>query len=89
LLPFVSDARGEDWPQWRGPDRYGAWHETGVMEAFPSAGLTVAWRALLGSGWSSSVVAAGRVFVTAATWRAAGSRGAVHAAGGQLPFRAI
>src|SRR5262245_60669124 len=53
-----------DWPQWRGPNRDGVWEETGVLEKFPSAGVSVVWRVPVGRGWSSPVVAQGRVFVT-------------------------
>jgi len=57
-------ARAEDWPQWRGPNRNGAWTESGVLEAFPAEGLKIRWRAPVGLGWSSPVVSQGRVFVT-------------------------
>jgi outer membrane protein assembly factor BamB len=62
LLPL--SIRADDWPQWRGPNRDGVWHETGIMEMFPTNGLKVAWRAAVGRGWSSPVVAQGRVYVT-------------------------
>ena len=64
LFSLPWDARAEDWPQWRGPNRDGAWHETGIMEAFPAGRLEVAWRVPVGRGWSSPVVAKGRVYVT-------------------------
>jgi len=54
----------DDWPQWRGMNRDGVWNEAGIMESFPSDGLKIAWRAPVGPGFSSPVVAAGRVFVT-------------------------
>jgi outer membrane protein assembly factor BamB len=57
-------ARAEDWPQWRGPNRDGVWNETGIMESFPPGGLKISWRAPIGPGYSSPVVAQGRVFVT-------------------------
>jgi outer membrane protein assembly factor BamB len=53
----------EDWPQWRGPNRDGAWNETGLLESFPAAGIDVRWRKPIGPGWSSPVIAQGRVFV--------------------------
>ena len=53
-----------DWPQWRGPNRDGMWNETGIMQSFPHDGLKVAWRTPVGRGWSSPVVAQGRVIVT-------------------------
>lgn len=57
-------ARAEDWPQWRGPNRDAVWNETGLMEMFPADGLKIAWRASVGRGWSTPVVARGRVYVT-------------------------
>ena len=56
--------RADDWPQWRGPNRDGAWRETGIIESFPPGGLKISWRAPVGRGWSSPVVAQGRVYVT-------------------------
>src|SRR5260370_13605267 len=53
----------EDWPQWRGPNRDGVWNETGLLESFPADGLKVRWRAPVGWGWSSPVVAQGRVYL--------------------------
>ena len=65
LLQLASATiRADDWPQWRGPNRDGVWHETGVLEAFPADGLTVRWRARVGWGYSSPVVAKGRVYLT-------------------------
>src|SRR5436190_756197 len=61
-LAFAS--RAEDWPQWRGSDRDGVWHETGIQKKFPAEGLPVRWRAPVGYGFSSPVVAKGRVYVT-------------------------
>ena len=57
-------ARAEDWPQWRGAKRDGAWGETGLLKAFPAEGLKIRWRRAVGWGWSSPVIAGGRVFVT-------------------------
>src|SRR5688572_19460840 len=60
---LVLPARGEDWPQWRGASRDGQWHETGLLEKFPSSELTPKWRAEIGSGYCGPTVAQGRVFV--------------------------
>jgi len=57
-------SRAEDWPQWRGSGRDGVWHERGIRKTFPAEGLPVRWRAPVGYGFSSPVVAKGRVFVT-------------------------
>src|ERR671936_510133 len=65
-LPLLVAAanRADDWPQWRGPNRDGVWNETGILESFPPDGLKVRWRAPVGWGYSSPVVAGGRVYVT-------------------------
>jgi hypothetical protein len=55
--------RAEDWPQWRGPNRDGVCCETGLLESFPAQGLKVRWRVPVGWGWSSPVVAQGRVYL--------------------------
>src|SRR6266508_1557121 len=62
FLPLAVPA--EDWPQFRGPNRDGVWNETGIIESFPPRGLKISWRAPVGAGYSSPVVAEGRVFVT-------------------------
>jgi outer membrane protein assembly factor BamB len=63
LLLSIS-AQGGDWPQWRGPNRDGVWKESGLLETFPADGLKVRWRQPVGWGFSSPIVAQGRVFVT-------------------------
>lgn len=63
-LLLALAARAEDWPQWRGKNRDGIWNETGIMESFPAGGLKIAWRAPVGGGFSSPVVAEGRVYLT-------------------------
>ena len=64
-LPWLWFARGraEDWPQWRGPNRDGVCGETGLLETFRAGGLKVRWRVPVGWGFSSPVVAQGRVFL--------------------------
>jgi len=64
LVGGLAAARGEDWPQWLGPQRDGVWRETGILEKFPPNGPTVLWRAPLDGGYSGPAVAAGRVYVT-------------------------
>lgn len=60
MFPCLAD----DWPQWRGPTRDGVWHETGVLDTFPSPRLELRWRVEISSGYSGPAVAAGRVLVT-------------------------
>lgn len=54
----------DDWTQWRGANRDGVWNETSILRSFPHDGLKVRWRAPMGPGWSSPIVAQGRVYVT-------------------------
>lgn len=63
LLP-QSVSRADDWPQWLGPHRDGIWRETGLITAFPKAGLPILWRVPVGGGFSGPAVAAGRVYLT-------------------------
>lgn len=64
LFLWSSGLRADDWPQWRGPQRDGVWREAGILESFPKEGLKRRWRTAVGPGWSSPVVAGGRVYVT-------------------------
>src|SRR6476646_11935296 len=81
LVAFILTiaARAEDWPQWRGPNRDGVWSETGILETFPPAGLKIRWRASVGIGFSSPVVAEGRVYVTDSELAKPKARERVHA----------
>ena len=54
----------EDWPEWRGRSRAGVWNESGVIDTFPSGGLTAGWRTPIHAGYAGPAVAGGRVFVT-------------------------
>ncbi|MEW6302600.1 MAG: PQQ-binding-like beta-propeller repeat protein [Verrucomicrobiota bacterium] len=63
LLLIAGPAWAEDWPQFRGPRRDGTWNDTGLLKSFPAGGLTIRWRAPVGGGWASPVVAQGRVYV--------------------------
>jgi outer membrane protein assembly factor BamB len=64
VLLSTMSLRADDWPQWRGLHRDGVWAEKGIREKFPTGGLKIRWRVPLGSGYSSPVIAGGRVFVT-------------------------
>jgi outer membrane protein assembly factor BamB len=64
LLLAVASVAADEWPQWRGPSRDGAWREAGILQRIPDSGLEVRWRAKIGAGSSGPVVAQGRVFVT-------------------------
>ena len=63
LLLGVVPAWAEDWPEWRGAGRQGAWNETGILDQFPDGGLKVRWRTPIRAGYAGPAVAGGRVFV--------------------------
>ena len=63
FLVAASASLADDWPQWRGQDREGVWHEDGILDRFPAGGLEVKWRVPLGSGYSGPSVAEGKIFV--------------------------
>ncbi len=53
------------WPQFRGPRRDGISDERGLLPAWPEGGPPRLWSAAgLGRGFSSPVIAGGRIFVT-------------------------
>ena len=61
LLPTGALA-GEDWPQWRGPNRDGISRETGLLQTWPEGGPRLVFRADgLGAGYSTVSVAEGRI----------------------------
>lgn len=59
----TATALGDDWPQWRGPNRDAVYRETGLLETFPKSGLPIRWRVAAGWGFASPVVAQGRVYL--------------------------
>src|SRR4051812_40864737 len=77
-LLMVPAATAADWPQFRGPNSDGHWDETGILESFPKDGLKIRWRHPVGGGFSSPVVAEGRVFVSDVALNKPASRERVH-----------
>ncbi len=61
-VSLCSFASAHDWPHWRGPQRNGVSAETGWRDTWPAEGPATAWKAKVGSGFSSVVVAQGRAF---------------------------
>ena len=51
-----------DWPHWRGPDRDGKSSETDWKSEWSADGPKTTWKATIGLGFSSVVVADGRLF---------------------------
>jgi outer membrane protein assembly factor BamB len=59
---WLATARGDDWPQWRGPREDGISRESGLWPKWPEKGPPELWRAALGSGFSAVAVAHGRAY---------------------------
>lgn len=63
LLVHFADAQVVN--NWRGPDRDGIYHETGLLKSWPPDGPPIAWvNEDLGHGYTSPVIANGKVYVT-------------------------
>ena len=64
LTAFVlaATSHAADWPSWRGPNRDGITPETDWSSDWPTDGPTRLWKANVGVGFSSMVVADGRLF---------------------------
>lgn len=58
----APSASALDWPHWRGPDRNGISAESKWLHEWPADGPKVSWRAEVGLGFSSFVVADKRAF---------------------------
>lgn len=66
LAVLAGSLRAGDWPQWRGPQRTGhASADTPLLKSLPETPRVV-WKIPAGDGYSSPVVAGGRVYVTEA-----------------------
>ncbi|HEX8311626.1 MAG TPA: PQQ-binding-like beta-propeller repeat protein, partial [Chthoniobacteraceae bacterium] len=59
--PVAKLSTATPWPQWRGPQRDGVSPETGWRKDWPAEGPRVLWRAQVGVGMSSCVLASGRM----------------------------
>ena len=62
LTVAVLPARGEDWPQWRGPRQDGISRETDLLEKWPEKGPTELWHVPLGNGFSAVSVVGDRAY---------------------------
>ena len=63
LVIAAAPARGDDWPQWMGPNRDGMWRERGLVQTIPAAGLPVVWRVAVKAGYAGPAVADGRIYL--------------------------
>ena len=56
----------DDWPQWRGPQRDGISHETGLLGEWPKEGPRMLWKTDdIGRGYSTPAVVEDRLYVMA------------------------
>ena len=56
--------RDSDWPQWRGPERDGNSHETGLLKQWAAGGPRLLWQVNdIGDGYSTPVVVGSRIYV--------------------------
>ena len=64
----VFDLVAGDWPQWRGSNRDGLSRETGLLQAWPSAGPERIWLSRdIGIGYSAPAIAKGMLFILGTT----------------------
>jgi outer membrane protein assembly factor BamB len=61
-VPAPREPWAGDWPNWRGPHYDGISRETGLAKTWPAQGPKILWQAELTGGYSSVVVAEGRLF---------------------------
>jgi outer membrane protein assembly factor BamB len=61
-LAAGSLARGDDWPNWRGPNRDGISKEKGWSTTWPAEGPKQLWKKSIGIGFASMAVSGGRVY---------------------------
>jgi outer membrane protein assembly factor BamB len=54
---------GDEWPQWRGPDRSGRWFNGPQLDTLTAGRLELAWEAKVGSGYSGPTIAGGRLYL--------------------------
>jgi outer membrane protein assembly factor BamB len=64
LLPqFILSARGDDWPQWRGPNRDDVSKEKGLLKTWPKEGPKLLWTfENAGVGFSGPAVVGDRLY---------------------------
>ena len=62
ILPTLLLA--DNWPQWRGPQRDGISHETGLLAEWPKEGPKLLWEVSnIGRGYSTPAVVDGRLYL--------------------------
>ncbi len=64
FFSLANMAPPDEWPDWRGPDRDGRWHETGILQQFDTENLEIKWSAPVSAGYSGPTVSENRVYIT-------------------------
>ncbi len=65
-LWLTGSTRGDDWPQWRGPQRNGLSKETGLLKQWPKDGPKRLWEVKdIGGGYSTPAVVGDRIYLMA------------------------
>ncbi len=59
---IINQSLAQEWTQWRGPDRDGVVAEFSAPEKWPES-LNLKWKESVGTGYSSPVVSAGRIYL--------------------------
>lgn len=59
---LLTSTLAEDWPHWRGSNFNGISSETSWSSHWPSAGPPIVWKASVGTGFSSVIVAVGQLY---------------------------
>ena len=74
LLLATGSLSADDWTQYRGSGRDAVWREEGLLETFPPEGLKIRWRVPAAGGFSSPVIAQGRVYLCDSVYHPAKAR---------------
>ena len=78
VLFAASAASGDDWPQWRGPDRAGISKEKGLLQSWPEGGPGQLWAIETpGKGFAAPSVVGDTIYLTGSV----GKQGVLYALG--------
>ena len=64
FLSIFSQSDEADWPDWRGVNRDGKWHEKGILQRFDTELISPKWSVPVSSGYSGPTVSDHKVYVT-------------------------
>ena len=74
LISGYGFSSKSDWPDWRGANRDGKWHETGIIEKFDTDQIIAKWSVPVASGYSGPTVSEYKVYLTDRTTKPAQER---------------